>query len=217
MTAMRRSWIGSAFAGIYPKIPFRSHLLKRVVAAEGGDMYSLTLRDILEQYHGIRVGNYSYGSLLTVGHCDRNTEIGDYVSIGPNVRRFGAAHPLHHAALHPLFYNPALGLARADQDVTRESCWIGHDAWIGANVTLLPGCRRIGIGAVVGAGSVLTRDVPDFAVVAGNPGKPIKASRFSPEIEALIIDSQFWTHPPERAMQVITGLNERLDPRENAF
>lgn len=168
MTAMRRSWIGSAFASIYPKIPFRSQLLKRVVAAEGGEMYSLTLRDILEQHHGIRVGNYSYGSLLTVGHCDRNTEIGDYVSIGPNVRRFGAAHPyiMRHFIL---FLQPNARPCQSRPDVTRASCWIGHDAWIGANVTILPGCRRIGIGAVVGAGSVLTRDVPDFAIVAGNP------------------------------------------------
>lgn len=50
--------------------------------------------------------------------------------------------------------------------------WIGPKAKIGANVTLLPGVR-IGQGALIGAGSVVTRDVPDYAVVAGNPAKVI--------------------------------------------
>ena len=47
---------------------------------------------------------------------------------------------------------------------------IEDDVWLGANVTVLPG-RRIGTGSIVAAGSVVTRDVPAFAVVAGNPAK----------------------------------------------
>ncbi|WP_454811333.1 CatB-related O-acetyltransferase [Paenarthrobacter nitroguajacolicus] len=217
MTTMVRSRISSTFVSLYPKIPLRARFLRYIVAAEGGDMYSLTLRDILSRYHGINVGNYSYGSLLSIGFCDRNTEIGAYVSIGPNVRRFGASHPLQQAALHPLFYNPALGLARSDQDVTRTKCWIGHDAWIGANVTILPGCQYIGIGAVIGAGAVLTRDVPNFAVVGGNPAKPITAARFEGDTEDDILKSQFWTLDPEAAAKAVTALNTRLDDRESKF
>lgn len=209
--AMRRSRFGKTFARVYPKLPFRSHLLNKVVAAEGGDMFSLTLRDVLNDYHGIRVGHFSYGSLLRVGFCDRNTEIGSYVSIGPNVRRFGAAHPLQHAALHPLFYNPSLGLVGKENDVNRSSCWIGHDAWIGANVTILPGCNRIGIGAVIGAGSVVTRDVEDFAIVVGNPAKPVKTGRFTPEDRVRILESEFWKHDPDAALEVVSELNNRLD------
>jgi maltose O-acetyltransferase len=47
------------------------------------------------------------------------------------------------------------------------------DVWLGANVTVLPG-RRIGRGSIVGAGSVVTEDVPPYAVVAGNPAKVLK-------------------------------------------
>lgn len=174
-------------------------------------MYSLTLREILRRYHGIRVGNFSYGSLLSVGFCDANTVIGSYVSVGPNVRRFGAAHPLEKAALHPLFYNPGLGLVGEENDVSRDSCWIGHDAWIGANVTILPGCHRIGIGAVIGAGSVVTRDVQDFEIVVGNPARALREGRLKAELRTRIYESEFWTKEPEAALLVVSELNKRLD------
>jgi virginiamycin A acetyltransferase len=149
-------------------------LLGWAVAAEGGQMTSLTLRCILAQQYGIKVGNYSYGSLLDPGMCDSNTSVGHYVSIGPNVRRFGAAHPIDALSMHPYFYNPALGMAHKRDDVPRTALQIGDDAWIGASTIILPGCSRIGIGAVVGAGSIVTADVPDFAVVLGAPAKVVK-------------------------------------------
>lgn len=46
---------------------------------------------------------------------------------------------------------------------------IGANAWVGLRAIVLPGCRRVGKHAVIGAGSVVTKDVPDFAIVAGNP------------------------------------------------
>lgn len=172
-------------------------------------MYSLTLREILEKYHGVRVGMYSYGSLLTIGHADKHTNIGNYVSIGPNVRRFGAAHPLNQAALHPLFYNPALGLVSASGDVERSSCEIGHDVWIGANVTILPGCTSVGTGAVIGAGSVVTKDVPAFAVVGGNPAKIIN-NRLPDDRQDDVAEGEFWRLEPRQALEVVTDLNTRM-------
>ncbi len=47
-------------------------------------------------------------------------------------------------------------------------------AWIGARAIVLPGCRRIGEGAIIGAGAVVSKDVPDFSIVAGNPAKIVK-------------------------------------------
>jgi len=57
---------------------------------------------------------------------------------------------------------------------TASPLTVGEDAWIGARALILPGVRSIGDGAVVGAGAVVTKDVPPFTVVAGNPARPIK-------------------------------------------
>lgn len=68
---------------------------------------------------------------------------------------------------------------------------IGNDVWIGQYAVILPSCKRIGDGAVIGAGSMITKDVPDYAVVAGNPGKIIKY-RFEPEIIELLKKIRWW-------------------------
>ena len=52
--------------------------------------------------------------------------------------------------------------------------YIGDDVWIGRNVTILPGCKIIGTGCVIGACSVVTKDIPDYEVWAGNPARFIK-------------------------------------------
>jgi maltose O-acetyltransferase len=51
---------------------------------------------------------------------------------------------------------------------------IMDDVWIGARAIILPGCKRIGAHSIIGAGSVVTKDVPDYAIVGGNPAKVIR-------------------------------------------
>jgi len=51
---------------------------------------------------------------------------------------------------------------------------IGADVWIGARVIIVPGCTRIGAHSIIGAGAVVTKDVPDYAIVGGNPAKVIR-------------------------------------------
>jgi maltose O-acetyltransferase len=87
--------------------------------------------------------------------------IGDDVQIGPAVQIYTAAHPL----------DPALRKAGFE---TARPVHIGDDAWIGGGAILLPGIA-IGKGAVVGAGSVVTRDVPTGTVVAGNPARVLRS------------------------------------------
>ena len=51
---------------------------------------------------------------------------------------------------------------------------IDDDVWIGARAIILPGCKRIGAHSIIGAGAVVTKDVPDYAIVGGNPAKVIR-------------------------------------------
>ena len=53
----------------------------------------------------------------------------------------------------------------------------GSDVWIGARVIVQPGYKRIGRGVIIGAGSVVTKDIPDYAIVGGNPTRVIKSRR----------------------------------------
>ena len=59
-------------------------------------------------------------------------------------------------------------------DMEKTHLTIGSDVWIGRNVTILAGVRRIGNGTVIGACAVVTHDVPDYAIVAGNPARVVK-------------------------------------------
>ncbi len=181
--------------------------VKRVAAAaisriEGGQMRSATLRQILRDHHGVHVGAHSYGGLLVPGAADKDTTIGRYASIGPNVWRFGAAHPMGAMSMHPYWYLSRFGHVEADADVPRTPIEIGDDCWIGANTTILPGCRRIGIGAVVAAGSVVTHDVPDFAVVMGVPAKQA-SMRLSEPVRERLLRERPWLLAPEEYLQAI--------------
>lgn len=86
-------------------------------------------------------------------------EIGDHVLLGPGVHLYAATHPLDSAERRG-------GLELA------KPITVGDDAWLGGGAIVLPGVR-IGARAVVGAGSVVTRDVPADERVAGNPARPI--------------------------------------------
>ncbi len=78
---------------------------------------------------------------------------------------------------------------------------IGHDVWIGMEALIMPGVR-IGHGAVVGARSVVTRDVPDYAVVAGNPARIVRR-RYAEDEAARLVALGWWDWPVERIAQAI--------------
>ena len=88
--------------------------------------------------------------------------IGDRTLVGFGTKIFSRNH------IVPPHRGPIFNSGHTNQPVV-----IGKDAWLGANVIVLPG-RTIGEGAVVGAGSVVTKNVPSFAVVGGNPAKILK-------------------------------------------
>jgi virginiamycin A acetyltransferase len=80
--------------------------------------------------------------------------------------------------------------------VAEKPVTIGHGVWIGDSVTILPNVS-IGNGAVIGAASVVTKDVPDYAIAVGNPCRVIRY-RFSPDVLGLLTRVEWWHWPLEK-------------------
>jgi maltose O-acetyltransferase len=77
---------------------------------------------------------------------------------------------------------------REQEDVEPRPLTICDDVWLGRRAIILPGCARVGKGAIVGAAAVVTRDVPDYAIVAGNPARVVKMRKLThnPEGERVL-------------------------------
>lgn len=190
MSELRESKLASMLFMIYRRRALRKICLSLIRRLEGGDFYSLTLRRILEHYHGVRVGAYSYGECMLPGVFPAGVTVGRYVSVASGVQVFLRDHPVDRLSMHPLFFNSQLGSLTEDT-VPFGSLEIGHDAWIGARAIITAGCSRIGIGSVIGAGAVVTKDVPDFSVVAGVPAQIVRY-RFPEKTCELIRLSHWW-------------------------
>ena len=138
-----------------------------------------------QQY--VKVGNYTYGDLDVSGsRFDSRLFIGNFCSIGGDVIFLLAReHCLSYVSTFPLKVKI---MHYDDEAVSKGDILVEDDVWIGQRSIILSGVH-IGQGAVIAAGSVVSKDVPPYAVVAGVPAKVVKY-RFSPELisELLKID-----------------------------
>lgn len=106
-------------------------------------------------------------------------------------------------------------LGSSKDDIARRSMAnkrqliIGHDVWIGSGVRIIK-ALKIGNGAIIGSGSVVTKDVPPYAIVGGNPAKIIRY-RFSPETIEALDKIKWWYWPVER----ITANRQYMNSLEN--
>ena len=96
--------------------------------------------------------------------------------------------------------------------IQRGDVRIGNDVWVGDTVTILSGVE-IGDGAVVGASSVVTRNVDPYEVVAGNPAKHIRF-RFPREVVELLTKLKWWNLTPTQISQISTNL-QSVPTKEN--
>lgn len=206
---LRRSYGAHILSGFLTIPRARSVLLSWISKLEGGVFYSYTLRHALWRRYRVYAGAYSYGAWCRPGAMPAGTVIGRYVSMAYSVKVFSRNHPSERLSMHPFFYNKSLKFVDRDTIPSRP-CWIGHDAWIGDSVIITPSCNRIGIGAVVGAGAVVTKDVPDFAIVAGNPAKVVRW-RFKEPTQASILASRWWERSVSELLPHIDDMQRSLD------
>ena len=165
-------------------------LLKIIAKIDGGFPFSNNIRQLYSEVHNIEIGYGSYGGCFDLDNIPPNVTIGNYCSFASNVKIFRANHPLNLFTTHPITYNPVLGYVKKDM-LERRALIIGHDVWIGANVIILPSVTFIGNGAVIGAGSVVTKNINNYEVVAGNPAKVLK-KRFSEDRIKNIELTEWW-------------------------
>jgi acetyltransferase-like isoleucine patch superfamily enzyme len=150
---------------------------------------SIELRDHFRTKHRIDVGLYSYGC-FDQWRMPGPIRIGRYCSFANTVRSAPINHLMDAMTTHPALYERAFGVV--DKDIEwDEVLVIEDDVWVGHNVMILPGCKRIGRGAVIGAGAVVTKDVEAYAIMAGNPARKLRY-RFEPELIAALEASHWW-------------------------
>jgi maltose O-acetyltransferase len=105
------------------------------------------------------LGNYS--ELGTRCMIQANVHIGDDVIMGPDVKIYSRNHKFEK-----------LDVPIKDQGKEYKQTFVGNDVWLGANVLVMAGCK-IGDHAIIAAGAVVTKDVPEYAIVGGVPAKKI--------------------------------------------
>lgn len=152
-----------------------------------------------------RLGAFSY----TMSALEMYMTIGRYCSIAPGLNIMGSAHPTGWASTSPFSYfpDPIRGFGAYYQDIgatpapsfeyeqTAPRLDIGNDVWIGAQAMLRRGIT-IGDGAIIGARSLVTKDVPDYAIVVGSPARIIRY-RFPETIIERIQALQWWNYGPD--------------------
>ncbi|MBX9910235.1 MAG: chloramphenicol acetyltransferase [Beijerinckiaceae bacterium] len=124
------------------------------------------------------------------------TTIGKFCSIAAMTRINPGNHPMQRASQSHFTYRASAYFDDAQDDAAffdwRRSTrvTIGHDVWIGHGAIILPG-RNIGTGAVVAGGAIVTKDVAPYAIVAGNPARPIR-DRFPRPIAERLLRLGWW-------------------------
>jgi phosphonate metabolism protein (transferase hexapeptide repeat family) len=151
------------------------------------------------QVRDSEVGDYSYlqeyVSLL-------NTDMGRFTAIAAMVRIGAPNHPYGRVSQHRFTYTPEYYWPTQRRDEaffahrSADRCRIGNDVWMGHGAIVLPGVR-VGDGAVVAAGAVVTREVEPYTIVAGVPAKPIKR-RFDRPIAERLQALAWWDWSHER-------------------
>lgn len=149
----------------------------------------------------VSIGRYTslWGPGLHVIGRMAGVKIGSFCSIARYVSIQEDGHNLQRCTTYFLERNTLQIPERPNAHVTKGLIEIGNDVWIGAGAHVLSGVC-VGHGAVIGAGSVVTRDVPPYAVVGGSPARVLRY-RFSNERISELLSVAWWNWPLEKISQ----------------
>ena len=139
------------------------------------------------------------------------SKIGKFCSIAPEVVIGLLNHPIKFVSTSPVFYDKKQPLPfffnhfDESKKFYKETV-IGPDCWIGQRSMIMSGLT-VGVGAIIAAGSVVTRNVEPYSIVAGIPAKKIKM-RFSKPIIIKLIDSNWWKFSDEKLQKLSPYIND---------
>lgn len=161
----------------------------------------------------IQVGDYTYyddvcGAEAFESHVTHHYPflgdkliIGKFCAIGKGIEFImnGANHRMASVTTYPFnlmgggweAFTPSL-----EQLPFKGDTVVGNDVWFGQNVTVLPGIH-IGDGAIIGANSVVAKDIPPYTIAAGNPCRVLR-QRFDPELTRYLLELKWWDWPADK-------------------
>jgi len=161
--------------------------------------------ELSQRFPQYQIGRGTYGDLNVRFQAGAALKIGAYTSIAANVKVFlGGEHRSDWVTTYPFneLNNKAKhikGHPRSKGDVV-----IGNDVWVGTDAIILSGVN-IGDGAIIGAGAVVSKDVPAYAIVAGNPARIIKY-RFNEKVIDKLLSIQWWNWSSEEIEKALPEL-----------
>ncbi|MFM2056671.1 MAG: Chloramphenicol O-acetyltransferase [Pseudomonadota bacterium] len=162
----------------------------RLVGVRGSNIHATSKIEAGTMFHFSTMDKHSFCGY----DCDiHSADIGRFVSIANGVVIGGGRHPMEWVGMSPVFYRGRDSVKAKFSEHERAPARrvrIGHDVWIGRSAIVLPGVE-IGHGAVVGAGAVVSRSVPSYAIVAGNPARLIR-HRFPEPVVQRLLASRWW-------------------------
>ncbi len=167
----------------------------------------------------LEVGRYTYGKPIidVYKNSERKVTIGSFCSISKNVRIItGGIHPTNWVSTYPIRDFIGVDIPYDGMPTSNGEVFIGHDVWIGTGVTILSGVS-IGTGAIISACTVVTKDVPPYAIVAGVPNKVLRL-RFSEDKINHLLKIKWWEWDIEKIKMNIHLLNSKnIDEFINTF
>ena len=151
--------------------------------------------------HHAQIGKSAIGDRTSIGRYSkiRNASIGKYCSISWDVTIGAVSHAMFHPSSHAFWYRRQFGIVNEDRSIESKEVRIGNDVWIGCAAVIMPGVS-IGNGAIIGANSVVTKNVNPYSVVAGCPAKEIR-KRFDHEQAEMLESLHWWDWPDETLAQ----------------
>jgi acetyltransferase-like isoleucine patch superfamily enzyme len=144
------------------------------------------------------IGKYSYLG----NHCIcSNAHIGNFTSISSDVTIGGGEHPADWVSTSPAFYGKSiLGINLGGlKYITHKTTTIGNDVWIGNRVCIKSGVN-IADGAVIGMGSIVTKDIGPYEIWAGNPARMIR-KRFDDQTIDRLATLNWWNWDDQKIAQ----------------